>query len=89
MMPLLVSLTQWGDKWVFGEGREPVIFLDREHGEPISRIQVYSAKGEVLRYANNYRGIGDFFQTWPERPGNRPCQPQQYFRGTIVRQLSR
>ncbi|MCP4387203.1 MAG: helix-turn-helix transcriptional regulator [Gammaproteobacteria bacterium] len=49
MMPLLVSLTQWGDKWVFGEGREPVIFLDREHSEPISRIQVYSAKGEVLR----------------------------------------
>ena len=49
MMPLLVSLTQWGDKWVFGEGKEPVIFQDREHNEPISRIQVYSAKGEVLR----------------------------------------
>ncbi len=49
MMPLLVSLTQWGDKWVFGEGHEPIIFLDRQHDEPISRIQVYSAKGEVLR----------------------------------------
>jgi len=49
MMPLLVSLTQWGDKWVFGEGSEPVIYLDREHGDPISRIQVYSSKGEVLR----------------------------------------
>ena len=49
MMPLLVSLTQWGDKWVFGEGNEPVIFLDCEHSEPISRIQVYSARGEVLR----------------------------------------
>lgn len=49
MMPLLVALTQWGDKWVFGEDNEPVIFLDREHGEPISDVQVYSAKGEVLR----------------------------------------
>ena len=49
MMPLLIALTQWGDKWVFGPGKEPVIFLDREDGQPISRVQVYSAKGEVLR----------------------------------------
>lgn len=49
MMPLLVALTQWGDKWVFGENNEPLIFIDREHGDPISRIEVYSAEGEVLR----------------------------------------
>jgi len=49
MMPILIALTQWGDKWVFGSGNEPVIFLDREDGQPISRVQVYSAKGEVLR----------------------------------------
>lgn len=49
MMPILIALTQWGDKWVFGPGKEPVVFLDREDGQPISRIQVYSAKGEVLR----------------------------------------
>lgn len=49
MMPLLIALTQWGDRWVFGEGREPVIFLDREHGEPISPVQVYSSRGEALR----------------------------------------
>ena len=49
MMPLLVALTQWGDKWVFGENNEPVIFRDRERGQPISPVQVYSARGEVLR----------------------------------------
>jgi DNA-binding HxlR family transcriptional regulator len=49
MMPLLVALTQWGDKWVFGESNEPVIFLDRERGQPISPVQVYSSRGEVLR----------------------------------------
>ena len=49
MMPLLVALTQWGDKWVFGENNEPLIFLDREHGRPIARIQVCSEQGEVLR----------------------------------------
>lgn len=49
LMPLLISLTQWGDKWVFGKGREPLIFLDREHGEPIAPVEVYSARGEPLR----------------------------------------
>jgi DNA-binding HxlR family transcriptional regulator len=49
MMPLLVALTQWGDKWVFGDNNEPVIFRDRERGQPISPVQVYSARGEVLR----------------------------------------
>ncbi len=49
MMPLLVALTQWGDKWVFGENNEPLIFLDREQGRPIARIQVCSEQGEVLR----------------------------------------
>ena len=49
MMPLLVALTQWGDRWVFGEGNEPVLFLDREHGDPISPVRVYSSRGEALR----------------------------------------
>ena len=49
MMPLLVSLTQWGDRWVFGQGNEPVIFQDRDNGEPISVVEVYSARGEPLR----------------------------------------
>ena len=49
MMPLLVAMTQWGDRWVYGENRQPVIFTDREHGEPIARMLVYSARGEALR----------------------------------------
>jgi len=49
MMPLLVALTQWGDKWVYGENNVPLIFLDRDQGEPIASVQVFSASGEVLR----------------------------------------
>ncbi len=49
LMPLLISLTQWGDKWVFGKDKEPLVFLDREHGEPIAPVEVYSARGEALR----------------------------------------
>jgi len=49
MLPMLVALSQWGDKWVFGEDNVPVIFLDRAQGEPISSVRVFSTVGEVLR----------------------------------------
>jgi DNA-binding HxlR family transcriptional regulator len=49
LMPFLVALTQWGDKWVFGENAEPVTFLDRENREPIGQIKVFSARGVQLR----------------------------------------
>ena len=49
MMPLLVALTQWGDKWVYGEDNVPLIFLDRDQCEPIASVQVFSASGKVLR----------------------------------------
>ena len=49
MMPMLVALTQWGDRWVFGENNEPILFLDREHGQPISPVCVHSMQGETLR----------------------------------------
>jgi DNA-binding HxlR family transcriptional regulator len=48
MMPFLMALTQWGDKWVYGENGVPLIFVDRDHGEPIANVQVFSARGEVL-----------------------------------------
>jgi DNA-binding HxlR family transcriptional regulator len=49
MMPLLVALTQWGDRWVFGEGNEPIVFRDRANREPLPEVRVYSARGEPLR----------------------------------------
>lgn len=49
LMPLLIALTQWGDKWVFGENAEPVTFLDKANREPIGQIKVFSARGLPLR----------------------------------------
>ncbi len=49
LMPLLVALTQWGDKWLPGENAEPIIFLDKEFREPIADIKVYSSRGRQLR----------------------------------------
>ena len=49
LLPLLIALTQWGDKWVYGKGNEPVIFLDRKLGKPISPIRVHAEDGRELR----------------------------------------
>ncbi len=49
LMPVLIALTQWGDKWVFGENAEPVIFLDRDKQEPIAKMYVLSTHGQPLR----------------------------------------
>ena len=49
MMPMLIALTQWGDRWVFGENNEPILFLDRERAQPISPVQIFSQQGDVLR----------------------------------------
>lgn len=49
LMPLLITLTQWGDKWIYGEGKEPIVFLDREQGKPISPIRVHASDGRELR----------------------------------------
>lgn len=46
---MLISLTQWGDKWVHGKGKEPIIFLDRESRKPISPIMVHARDGRRLR----------------------------------------
>ncbi|MBC8210148.1 MAG: helix-turn-helix transcriptional regulator [Gammaproteobacteria bacterium] len=49
LMPLLITLTQWGDKWIYGKGNEPIIFLDRKHAKPISPILVHAKDGRKLR----------------------------------------
>ncbi len=49
LMPLLIALTQWGDKWIYGEGNEPIVFRDRESGQPISHIHVHATDGRELR----------------------------------------
>lgn len=49
LMPVLIALTQWGDRWIFGENAEPVIFMDREYNEPIAKMKVLSARGDDLR----------------------------------------
>jgi DNA-binding HxlR family transcriptional regulator len=49
LMPMLIALTQWGDRWVYGAGNEPIVFRDREHAKPISPIRVHAEDNRELR----------------------------------------
>lgn len=52
LLPVLVALMQWGDKWVFNDKQEPLRILDGVNHRPIRKVSVTAADGRPL-------GIGD------------------------------
>lgn len=48
LFTLITALRQWGDRWVFGEGNEPIVVRDRADGEPIPRLRVADRKGRPI-----------------------------------------
>jgi len=45
---LMTVLRQWGDRWVFGEGREPLLIRDRRTGGPIPRVRILDESGAPI-----------------------------------------
>ena len=45
---LMTALRQWGDRWVFGEGKEPVVVRDRRTGRPIPRLRILDESGAPI-----------------------------------------
>lgn len=48
LLPVLVALMQWGDRWVLGRGHEPLRILDKEAKRPIQDVAVLAADGRML-----------------------------------------
>jgi DNA-binding HxlR family transcriptional regulator len=48
LFTLMTALRQWGDRWVFGEGHEPIVVRDRRDGEPIPRLRVADREGQPI-----------------------------------------
>lgn len=46
---VMTALRQWGDRWIFGPGREPVLVHDRRTGRPIPRLQIRGEDGQPLK----------------------------------------
>ena len=47
LLPVLISLRQWGEHWVSGRPSNPVL-VDRYSRQPIQPVAVRSAEGRVL-----------------------------------------
>lgn len=50
LYPVLVSLMQWGDRWLAPRGKWPMALLDDASGEPVERLAVQAAGGKPLSY---------------------------------------
>ena len=48
LFTLITALRQWGDRWVFGEGKEPIVVRDRADGKPIPRLRVADREGRPI-----------------------------------------
>ncbi len=45
---VMTALRQWGDRWVFGEGNEPLVVVDRRTGKPLPRLRMLDEQGEKI-----------------------------------------
>lgn len=50
LYPVLVALSQWGDKWLCRNGKPPVQLVDDVAGVPIEPVTVRSADGRPLSF---------------------------------------
>jgi hypothetical protein len=48
LLPLLMALRDWSDRWVFGPGHEPVLVVERANGRRVPPLSVRSADGRPL-----------------------------------------
>jgi DNA-binding HxlR family transcriptional regulator len=49
LVTVMTALREWGDRWVFGEGREPLLVFDRRTGRPVPRLRIRGEDGELMR----------------------------------------
>ena len=48
LLPVLTTLREWSDDWVFGRGNEPVIARERSSGRRVARLRLRNAQGKPL-----------------------------------------
>ena len=45
---VLTALRQWGDRWLFGPGQEPVLAVDARTGRPVAPLRIQAEDGTPL-----------------------------------------
>lgn len=52
LFTVITALRQWGDRWIFGEGNEPLLVVDTRTGRPLPRLRVRDAEGTTVEARN-------------------------------------
>ncbi len=45
---VLTALREWGDKWIYGRGNEPLVLVDKADGRRVRGLAVLNADGEPV-----------------------------------------
>lgn len=48
LLPVFITMSQWGNAHMFGAGKEPVEIIERESGRPLDPIGPTGADGQLL-----------------------------------------
>jgi len=86
LLPILIVLTHWGDRWLNESDGAPVVFVERDTGEEISDIRVLSQDGRELKARDLALVPGPgateatkerlrlMVETWQQRQENRSAE---------------
>lgn len=57
VFPIIISMRQWGERYLFKKGESYSVLLDNELSEPVETIAVRSRAGKVLTPADCHRRV--------------------------------
>jgi DNA-binding HxlR family transcriptional regulator len=57
VFPIVISMRQWGERYLFSKGESYSVLLDNDHAEPVETIAVRSRAGKVLSPADCHRRV--------------------------------
>ncbi|MCB9746504.1 MAG: helix-turn-helix transcriptional regulator [Alphaproteobacteria bacterium] len=52
LLVLMTAIRQWGDRWIFGPGKEPLLVIDQATGQPVERLRIRRADGSPVPSAD-------------------------------------
>ncbi len=48
LLTVITALREWGDRWIFGEGNEPVVIRDRRTGGLVPPLRITDGEGLAI-----------------------------------------
>lgn len=58
LAPLIVAMTQWGNTWVYGEGKEPNKLVNRKSGDAIVTLMPHDKEGHAVEWKDVMMELG-------------------------------